>query len=127
MGKALERDVGKALEAEIRRRDGRGLEDLARLAAANWAEYKRDVSGGLMRFQWGASKFYREAHWLGSGTWPYDQAKLAARRSASVGFYRQAAVVERVDEAADAKLQEELAEYEERRKKRIAVKASLLA
>lgn len=91
-GRALERDVGAALEAEMRRRSpadgGRGLEELARLMAANWAECRRLRAQGVLQWLWGPNKFVSQAHWLGDATWPYDEAKLAAQSRAGVGVYR---------------------------------------
>ncbi len=87
--RGLERDIGAALEAEMRRSDVCGLDGLARLAAANWRAYLDAFASGLMRWgPWGAKKFYTGAHWLGDGSWPYDEARLASRRGAAAGMYR---------------------------------------
>lgn len=81
----LERVIAAALLDRCQA-NGERLHEVARLAVQRYGEYQRDVA--LLRFQWGAGKFFGERHWQDQAAWPYQnrgevQREAIATRSAA--------------------------------------------
>lgn len=83
----LRRVIGAQLQLELDRGWPPGQVSLRLIAA--WKEFR--VSAPLLRYDWGAGKFFGEGYWRNSDTWPWSERALEEQRlraSASVGVPR---------------------------------------
>jgi hypothetical protein len=90
-GLGLNSRLKSGLEAALTRRakrTGHGLVAIATLAVKNFRDYHAALASGLLRFgPWKARTFFENPYWEDPGTWPWDQAKQAARGQAAVGVH----------------------------------------
>lgn len=81
---ATARGVARAIRAQMAMRGGDPEELAVRMIAA-WEEYSR-IGDELLRFTWGARRFFGEGHWANAALWPIDKDRRELARGARVGF-----------------------------------------